>query len=263
MSSRSLMQLFSLALLSCQGAGADAAGPDGAGADTVLDAAPDAPPPVFPEPDALPRFRFPVDEDDRMYMADAPLLGVDHDPEEHPDDRTNCLSHRGDGFPFCYDGHRGTDFLLRGAFERMDNGSAVVVAAAGGRVLEAVDGNYDRCHADLGSVDVDCDGFPERANFVRIGHANGYDSLYYHLKQGSVRVAVGQVVTCGEALGLVGSSGRSATPHLHFQVEDPDDEVFDPYAGPASQETSLWVSQREVDGLPGGVCDPRWQVYPE
>jgi murein DD-endopeptidase MepM/ murein hydrolase activator NlpD len=42
--------------------------------------------------------------------------------------------------------------------------------------------------------------------------------LYAHLDPGSVRVHLGEKVRRGEALGLIGTSGISATPHLHFQV---------------------------------------------
>jgi murein DD-endopeptidase MepM/ murein hydrolase activator NlpD len=37
---------------------------------------------------------------------------------------------------------------------------------------------------------------------------------------GSVRVRVGQRVTIGQTLGLLGSSGNSNAPHLHFQLMD-------------------------------------------
>jgi hypothetical protein len=42
--------------------------------------------------------------------------------------------------------------------------------------------------------------------------------LYGHMQPGSVRVDVGQHVKRGDVLGLIGTSGHSATPHLHFQV---------------------------------------------
>ena len=42
--------------------------------------------------------------------------------------------------------------------------------------------------------------------------------LYAHLKPGSIAVGVGQRVHRGDLVGLIGNSGFSSTPHLHFQV---------------------------------------------
>jgi hypothetical protein len=42
--------------------------------------------------------------------------------------------------------------------------------------------------------------------------------LYAHLDPGSVRVHVGDKVALGQQLGLIGTSGNSTTPHLHFQL---------------------------------------------
>jgi murein DD-endopeptidase MepM/ murein hydrolase activator NlpD len=52
--------------------------------------------------------------------------------------------------------------------------------------------------------------------------AMGHDryALYAHLQPGSVRVKVGQRVATGQTLGLLGSSGSSNAPHLHFQLMD-------------------------------------------
>jgi murein DD-endopeptidase MepM/ murein hydrolase activator NlpD len=43
-------------------------------------------------------------------------------------------------------------------------------------------------------------------------------ALYAHLQPGSIRVHPGQRVQLGQAIGLVGDSGNSIVPHLHFQV---------------------------------------------
>jgi len=51
---------------------------------------------------------------------------------------------------------------------------------------------------------------------VRISHGQGIETWYGHLAAASVRP--GQAVRAGEVIGLVGSTGRSTGPHLHFEV---------------------------------------------
>ena len=51
---------------------------------------------------------------------------------------------------------------------------------------------------------------------VVLDHGNGIESRYAHLKK--VDVTVGQRVEKGDVVGLVGSSGRSTGPHLHYEV---------------------------------------------
>lgn len=47
--------------------------------------------------------------------------------------------------------------------------------------------------------------------------------LLAHLRAGSLRVAVGDVVAAGQEVGLCGNSGNSTQPHLHLQVMDAPD----------------------------------------
>jgi murein DD-endopeptidase MepM/ murein hydrolase activator NlpD len=49
---------------------------------------------------------------------------------------------------------------------------------------------------------------------------NGNYALYAHMKPGSIRVHAGETVTPGQVLGLVGNSGNTIAPHLHFQLMD-------------------------------------------
>ncbi|MDR0884393.1 MAG: peptidoglycan DD-metalloendopeptidase family protein [Oscillospiraceae bacterium] len=55
-------------------------------------------------------------------------------------------------------------------------------------------------------------------NCIVINHGGGYKTRYAHLLSGSMSVRVGQHVTAGQAIGRVGSTGRSSGPHLHFEV---------------------------------------------
>ena len=51
---------------------------------------------------------------------------------------------------------------------------------------------------------------------VEIDHGNGYRTIYGHMD--AIFVREGQKVQRGERVGLVGSTGRSTGPHLHYEV---------------------------------------------
>ena len=51
---------------------------------------------------------------------------------------------------------------------------------------------------------------------VEIAHATGFTTVYGHLD--AILVREGQRVNRGERVGLVGSTGRSTGPHLHYEV---------------------------------------------
>jgi murein DD-endopeptidase MepM/ murein hydrolase activator NlpD len=57
-------------------------------------------------------------------------------------------------------------------------------------------------------------------NHVIIDLGNGVFAFYAHLQPGSLRVRVGDSVKRGQVLGLVGNSGNSTEPHLHFDLCD-------------------------------------------
>jgi len=55
--------------------------------------------------------------------------------------------------------------------------------------------------------------------YVRLKHDNGLQTLYYHLKSGSIVVNVGDHVKEGQKLGVIGTTGQSTGIHLHFQID--------------------------------------------
>ena len=63
--------------------------------------------------------------------------------------------------------------------------------------------------------------FGQFGNFVRVRHADGRQTLYYHLASaadGGIGVGIGQSVVAGRPVGLSGCSGICYGAHLHFEV---------------------------------------------
>ncbi len=60
-------------------------------------------------------------------------------------------------------------------------------------------------------------------NVVEISHGNGFVTRYCHLQRRLV--SRGQRVTRGDVVGRVGSTGRSTSPHLHYEVEQGGERV--------------------------------------
>jgi hypothetical protein len=91
-----------------------------------------------------------------------------------------------------------------------------LIAAAGGRVVEALDRFSDQVPPDNPTPPTFVD-LPGNHVTLRVGR--GIYLIYAHMKPGSVRVRVGERVRRGQVLGKLGNSGNSATPHLHLQAQ--------------------------------------------
>jgi hypothetical protein len=124
-----------------------------------------------------------------------------------------------------YEKHTGVDFALRD-LATMQQGVAVL-AAAGGTVSGVRDGVADANVREQGREAV---AGRECGNGVALDHGGGWTTQYCHLRQGSVRVRKGEHVAAGQPFGLVGMSGLSEYPHLHFALRQ-GKRVVDPFGG--------------------------------
>ncbi len=62
-------------------------------------------------------------------------------------------------------------------------------------------------------------------NHVIMEIGNGLFAFYAHMQPGSLRVKVGDKVRRGQVLGLLGNTGNSSEPHLHFQICNANSEL--------------------------------------
>ena len=131
--------------------------------------------------------------------------------------------------------HQGSDyFTYPFPWLKMDNDEVEIIAAAAGTIVFKRDGQYDR----------QCGLSSASSNAVVLRHADGNYTQYLHMKENSLTSkAVGASVAVGEYLGIVGSSGSSTGPHLHFEVRDTEYEPIDPYEGSCNAVPSMWETQ--------------------
>lgn len=122
-----------------------------------------------------------------------------------------------------YNGHKGTDiYTWPFAWYKMDNNQVEIIAGAPGTIVYKNDGQFDRS----------CNFNNNIWNAVYVRHADGSTAWYGHLKKNSLTSkAVGQTVAQGEYLGVLGSSGNSTGPHLHFEIYDVSNQLIDPWQG--------------------------------
>jgi murein DD-endopeptidase MepM/ murein hydrolase activator NlpD len=132
--------------------------------------------------------------------------------------------------------HAGTDiFTWPYGFLKMNNNQVEIIAAAAGTIVYKADGNFDK----------NCSFGSGNWNAVYVQHADGSTAWYGHMKNGSqTSKAVGQSVTTGEYLGVVGSSGNSTGPHLHFELYDASNTLVDPWNGACNSTPTWWANQR-------------------
>ncbi|MEH6633634.1 MAG: M23 family metallopeptidase [Halopseudomonas aestusnigri] len=141
------------------------------------------------------------------------------------------------------DGHKGTDIRLLN-IASMEKGVAVL-AAADGKVIDARD-----YMPDVSSILVSDQAVRSRGygNLVTLQHADGTVTVYAHMKRGSLLVTKGEYVNKSQHLGMVGLSGLTEFPHLHFEVVR-GNRRLDPFSG-GYQETGcvsdpepLWTDE--------------------
>uniref|UniRef100_I2Q7Q1 Metalloendopeptidase-like membrane protein n=1 Tax=Desulfovibrio sp. U5L TaxID=596152 RepID=I2Q7Q1_9BACT len=161
------------------------------------------------------------------------------------------------GGALSYDKHKGVDFRV--SFEQMQAGVAVK-AAAPGVVRGMRDGVAD---ISIRQGGLEAVKGRECGNGVVLVHPDGTQTQYCHMRQGSLRVQAGQQVGTGQELGLVGLSGETEFPHLHFQVLV-NGQYVSPFTGQpmesgcaATVKHPLWTDPalQSMPYVPSGALD--------
>jgi len=155
-----------------------------------------------------------------------------------------------------YQSHNGVDIRLVSMV--LERRGLNVLAAAPGTVLRLRDDMPDISIRDEAAGAV---AGRECGNGLVIAHADGWETQYCHMRQGSLAVHAGQQVAAGTVLGKVGLSGDTEFPHLHITVRK-DGKVVDPFAygapaGACHAGESLWAATpayREGEVLVAGFA---------
>lgn len=90
-----------------------------------------------------------------------------------------------------------------------------IISASDGRVVIAVDKYDDQIPGELPPIIQLEEG---DGNHIVIDMGGGNFALYAHMKKDTLTVKEGDFVTRGQVLGLLGNTGNTSAPHLHFHV---------------------------------------------
>lgn len=179
---------------------------------------------------------------------------VDLDFSVHGDTSSTedySCGHRSYDTPATGYNHDGIDIALGPyGWTMFDNNNAYAVAALGGTIVDKHDGEFSRtCFQGVSAT--------SSGNYLAIEHTNGMITYYKHLKMGTLTAKeIGDDVRIGEYLGVVGSSGNSTGPHLHFQIMRSATNSFrlDPFQnGPCREDlggqipSSLWADEEPYE----------------
>ncbi|MGO4180636.1 peptidoglycan DD-metalloendopeptidase family protein [Paenibacillus sp. MCAF9] len=134
-----------------------------------------------------------------LQLAQATRVSVDAYPSGWPT-RSKMLT---SGF-----GYRRDPFTGRTAF----HAGLDITGKLGDPIFSAADGTV----SDTGFNN-------SLGKYIVIDHLGGLQSAYMHLKE--IEAKEGDTVVRGEKIGLLGSSGRSTGPHLHFQIMQKNEPV--------------------------------------
>ncbi len=142
-----------------------------------------------------------------------------------------------------YDTHTGTDIRVLNMPEA-SKGIAVKAAAVGvvAKTREGVDDDLVDTEEEAKRVSPYGLG-----NVVIIDHGEGWQTIYGHMRKGSLKVRSGDKVEAGMPIGEVGLSGLTEFPHVHFEVRH-NGKLVDPFTGGEASAACAVDASKAVAG---------------
>ena len=137
-----------------------------------------------------------ADREDKLSVLEQVLMNRGVKREATPSGRPVKKGYLSSGFGKRTDPFKGKKSYHRGVDFAGKRGTEVVAVASGVVIRSKKVSGY--------------------GNVVEIRHADGYSTLYAHNQKNLVKN--GEVVSKGQAIALLGSTGRSSGPHVHFEV---------------------------------------------
>ncbi|MGI9168855.1 MAG: M23 family metallopeptidase [Caulobacteraceae bacterium] len=143
-----------------------------------------------------------------------------------------------------------------------------VIAVADATVSAAHNGVPENEPSDKRAVPITLETIG--GNYLILDLGAGRHAFYAHLQPGSQKVRVGDKVRRGQALALLGNTGNSDAPHLHFHVSDGNSPlgaegvpyVFDAYESLGTAATDQLTSDGAWKAKPGQVPQAERRALP-
>lgn len=123
------------------------------------------------------------------------------------------------------------------------NSLDTIIAADKGKVIKIVSNVRER------------DENKGYGNYVELQHGDSTVTKYCHLKYGSIKVKLGQIVLKGQEIGYMGDTGYTFGAHLHFQIIESGTNVDPlPYLN-GEKELSPYVDKKYTTGNYAVIAD--------
>lgn len=141
--------------------------------------------------------------------------------------------------------------------------SEPLYAVGDGEIVRVVNKFPDDIPGQPHSIPINWESFGGNQVVLQLGP--GVFALYAHLMADSIKVKIGQKVGKGTLIGLIGNSGNSTSPHLHFQMMDgqePNGSEGIPFVFEAFCEEVRGYSFKEIEALNDDKCIPHKNSIP-